>query len=509
MDEEQTPAVIPDSEYRIDSLTLSVPGAVAVSDPDEADMKPRTITGKVLPFGVQANHTSMGRPVLFETGSLLVPDDLSRVKLCVDHAATQPVGFMTSLDQRPDAAYATFALPAGAASNLAIDQAKDHLKDGLSVGVDVREGSLTPDGSCYIVRAAVLNEVSLCALPAYTDARVTSIQASRKVKTMDEETPAVTAAPVIAPPFVSAAPAAQSTSLPTIEAAFEAVASALTTSVSAQDVTAAMAKILPAADAGKALIPTQLVGEAYAPLAAARGWIGKASTIRPLESLTVQGWTWDKRATVGDYAGDISEVPSGSASTRILTATAQRLAGGNKVDRVYIDLAGGSLIQSLFDQYARDLALKTDAKARAAIIKAASVLPAMPGASFIDVAIELGLKAMATGSNIDYVALPTDVWKAIAKMTKDQTPWWLGTDGSVNLSAGGANLAFSLFVDPTLPAGTMIAGDRQAHKWFEGPTPKVQAVDVVNGGIDLAVFDYVASLVEAPQAIFSVSVKAA
>jgi hypothetical protein len=66
------------------------------------------------------------------------------------------------------------------------------------------------------------------------------------------------------------------------------------------------------------------------------------------------------------------------------------------------------------------------------------------------------------------------------------------------------------FVDPSLPAGHVLGGDRNAATYYEAvPAPlRVQAVNIPNGGIDIAVFGYQAVLVNDPRAIVDVTVTA-
>ena len=515
----------------IASLTLAIPKSVT------AEAKARTISGLVLPFNIAAPRTGFGHPVIFKPGSLLAPTDLSRVKLCVDHDHAQPVGYMISLEQRQDGAYATFQLPEGEASDEALAQAKGHLRDGLSVGADIRQGYMSEKGDTYIVAQCVLDEVSLCALPAFSDARVTNITATRKETTMETYTqntptapapnagvtaPAPNAGVTATPPATGqtapvnmtiqaqTVPAAPSFTAPartapvTVEQAFAAASHAFQGAISASQVTAALADVTTPNDAGQGLLPPQIVGELWKPRAAARGWISKASTTKVLTSNIVQGFRWKHEGTVSPWPGNKTDIVSTPVETEMITAPVQQYAGGNDVAREYVDLGTGQVLQALFEHYMRSLALQTDAAARDAIITAATVLPPMPGASFADVIVQLGLTSLAVGSSIDYVAISPDMWQTLAVLTKNEVPWWFSSGTEMNFQSAVGNIAFSLFVEPVLPSGVIVAGDKQAHTWYEGPTPRVQAIDVARGGLDIAVYNYGASLVEAPEAIFTI-----
>ena len=125
---------------------------------------------------------------------------LSRVKLLRDHNQTDPVGYLLSL--APDGVTATFKVAEGENGDRALREASPEtkLRDGLSVGVQVLpdNGSFEYDAKTktYHVYAAELVEVSLCAIPAFQDASVTSVNAhhtnekftSKEKRTVESET---------------------------------------------------------------------------------------------------------------------------------------------------------------------------------------------------------------------------------------------------------------------------------------------------------------------------------
>ena len=52
-----------------------------------------------------------------------------------------------------------------------------------------------------------------------------------------------------------------------------------------------------------------------------------------------------------------------------------------------------------------------------------------------------------------------------------------------------------MVVEPSLPAGTVVGGDRDAVSLYETGPINVNAVNVPNGGVDYALFGYWAQLV--------------
>lgn len=140
-----------------------------------ADVGSRTITGVATIYGLRADAST--GPVTIDAGALEWADDVSRVKLLIDHDQRQPVGFMTAADDGPDKLVTSFYVPESEAGDEALRQAADGRRDGLSVGLWADDVSFENDGSVR-VRHAVMREVTLCAIPAYDDARVSDVAAS-------------------------------------------------------------------------------------------------------------------------------------------------------------------------------------------------------------------------------------------------------------------------------------------------------------------------------------------
>ncbi len=155
------------------SLTLHLSATVAAeSDPDA-----RTLTGLAVPFGPVGN-SSYG-PVTFAKGSLLyLADKPGRVKLLRQHDPAVSLGHATSLQEREDGLYAAFSVAPGPEGDLALAEAKDGRRDGLSVGVRLDDATLDLlmaklwDGDTTPTPAAgQLLEISQVSIPAFQDAR--------------------------------------------------------------------------------------------------------------------------------------------------------------------------------------------------------------------------------------------------------------------------------------------------------------------------------------------------
>jgi hypothetical protein len=150
------------------------------------DAAARTITGLAVPYGAIANK--YGIKIRFQPGSLEYSDP-ARMAHLQDHGT--PVGFHRSITDTKDGPIVALAVldgPEGSPAKASRDQllydAQHGLYSGLSIGVDY---SLDPadgdvqidDDGVYNVVRATWRETSTTYMPAFDDARVTQVAASR------------------------------------------------------------------------------------------------------------------------------------------------------------------------------------------------------------------------------------------------------------------------------------------------------------------------------------------
>lgn len=148
------------------------------------DAETRTIRGLAVPWGKWA--TFQGRRYRFLRGGLKW-SAVNRVKLLRDHVNSAAVGKAISLEDTDVGLSAAFRVSRHPDGDTALALAADEVLDGLSVGVDWRPEDVVPDPlmpGAYLVRSAALREVSLTAVPAFDDSRLTSVTASRNGGTM-------------------------------------------------------------------------------------------------------------------------------------------------------------------------------------------------------------------------------------------------------------------------------------------------------------------------------------
>lgn len=519
----------------------------------------RTIRGRIVNYGTRASAST--GPVVIHAGSLRVPDDLSRVKLLVDHDHRQPVGYMTEHADHDTHADGAFHVPEGEAGDRALHEAANRLRDGLSVGVwPDDDGYHIDDDGYFHVTAGELREVTLCAIPAIDDARVEDVAASSSNNGRNTmlctlcgkphapgvacHTPAPAPAPASAPEPVAAsgapaaeppapdpapAPAPEPAPAPapvvrqaapaappaprgrvvTLRQAAQLVSSLVRNGAGAAEVRAALNDVTPAsirsadmpASAEDPFLRDSYVGQLWTASKTERPFIDLLGTPKDVTGLKVVGWKWEVKPAVGPYSGNKAEIPTNTPKLKPTDAPTERTAGGWDVDRIYVDLGDPALIEALWEAAVEDYRAKTEAKVAAALHAAAST--ADPATTFAAALVNLGTAASTLGANISGVGIASDVWGAFAALTRDEVPWWLGGGDSLSIgTTQGVVGGVKFFVSPALPAGGYMGIDSRAATYYEkNPPIRVNAIDLAHGGVDLGLFGYHGLIVNDSRAI--------
>lgn len=187
--EADRPAAMTFADEQGPAMTFDVADFAGAVEPATVDVERRTITGLAVPYNKVASK--YGMRFRFLPGSLEYDAaNLSRIKHMKDHYT--PVGIHTSVDETkrgPVVKLKVLDGPEGSPAKLERDQllydAQHGLYDGLSVGVDF---SLDPEqgdvewnekDQVYDVLRATWRETSSTPMPAFDDARVTKVAASR------------------------------------------------------------------------------------------------------------------------------------------------------------------------------------------------------------------------------------------------------------------------------------------------------------------------------------------
>jgi HK97 family phage prohead protease/HK97 family phage major capsid protein len=172
-----------------------------------ANIEERTISGKIVPVGTgEIGNTSAGR-VVFEKGSITIPEDPKTIKLLNQHDMKQPLGKASSFVEQEDGIYASFKISRSNRGSEALILAEEGLQSGLSVGVEVLKAK--NKGGVMHVSSSRIFEVSLVTEPAFKSAKVIDIAAeetpeAEEVTLPTESEPVVENTPDTAAPAVEA-----------------------------------------------------------------------------------------------------------------------------------------------------------------------------------------------------------------------------------------------------------------------------------------------------------------
>lgn len=518
-------------------------GRVTAADPGT-----RTITGLVVQWGA-IGRTSAG-PARFARGSIRAAEPRT-VKLLVEHDVAQVVGYLTAMQETDQGLVATFTVPPGAAGDAVLQSAAQGLRDGLSVGVEVEAASPGADGVMEVT-AGAWRETSLVAVPAFVGTRVTQVAASGAQPPPGAAfatqaalapqnpaagppaalpagawAPAPPAAPWAPPPPAVAAgwqpvPAAWQYGQAPAAGGYQVVPRPMTFDQAVQRITAgwksggaegalraALSDVVPPTDAAQAdaLFRPQWLGELWSTSDTARPLIDCISK-GVLTSFTVTGFRVVRPAFgVAPYAGNKTAVPSpGGYAVEVVTEKASRIAGAHDIDRAFIDLGDGSFVSSYFRYQAENYAVLTESQVATWLLAEATPLVGT-GDTVLEALDQLAqyfanLGTAGGAARMSFVAISSDLWSALISISNQDAPWLYG--GSAQLTAGTASVGgISMFLEATLPANTILAGDKRSATFYEWKNPPLalQALNIANGGVDLGVFGYCASIVNNPAAL--------
>ncbi|WP_062208829.1 hypothetical protein [Demequina oxidasica] len=139
------------------------------------DVEQRTIEGLLLPFGV-VGANGQGKFLFDAKTEAVLPKDVSRFKLNLDHGSTY-VAHALELSATDQGLRAKFKVARGPEGDRALSLAEDGVYDGLSAELSGDSKFTNRNGVMYGTRA-VIKGAALTPIPAFDDARVTSVAAS-------------------------------------------------------------------------------------------------------------------------------------------------------------------------------------------------------------------------------------------------------------------------------------------------------------------------------------------
>jgi hypothetical protein len=487
---------------------LAPPATVTASDLDA-----RTLSGVALPYGVQGS-TSAGL-VQVDAGAVTIAKDLRTVKLFVEHGREKPIGYTASAVDAPDALRMSFRVRSGAPGDEALLEASEGVRDALSVELDdvvIRGGHVT---------AARLVAVALTAIPAYADARLVASDTppdpdtdpgpvpgddeddedtdTEKDEQMTTTAPEPTEARASLPTAGALTAARPTTGVAQLAATF---AAANQGRVDRETLYAALSDIKWSDTGGGAGAPVQALGELWKGLTYQRKIVPQTTYGTDLDNMTIGGFVWNPTPTVMPYTGNKAAIPTNLAKLVWQTFPASRFAGGHDIDRIHLDFHIAGFWEAYWREMTTDYARKTDKYVADLMVAGGTASTATD----VWKAVTNGIVAVSpyAGAGQIKVAIAPDLVAGLAGFTTASVPALFG--GLFSSLEDIVNVSTS-----QVPAGKVLVWAQPAVTVKEaGSVPiRVEAVNIPNGGIDAALFGYIAGFVSQPLAVQVVTVTAA
>jgi hypothetical protein len=214
--------------------------------------------------------------------------------------------------------------------------------------------------------------------------------------------------------------------------------------------------------------------------------------------MKVIGWKWDptKEPAVAAYAGNTAEIPSNALDTIPVSIDAERIAGGHKLDRRYIDFGDTSVYASYFakmtESYSRvtDLNVLADAVAGATAMDADTVPDGI--AAGLAAVVDGALAVIASENSPSFAVVSPELWRDIALTSKNDVLGYL----SASMGLEGGDLAGFRIIPGPVGTGLVLVGAKEAYTVYElGGVPiRVEGLDPHHGAVDPALFGYLAKV---------------
>ena len=497
-----------------------------------ADTAKRIISGKIVPMGTGEVGSSSAGAVVFEKGSIQLPEDPKSIKLLNQHNTKEPLGKAQFFnDVEGEGIYASFKISASTRGNDALITASEGLTSGLSVGVEVLKSS-RKSGVMHVT-AARLMEVSLVTEPAFKSAQVTDIAASEEEtpevvveetqptesETAVENTPETVAAPVEAAAVEAARPTVTVTN---VRERIAPITSGqyLEHTIKAATGSEESLRIVRAADdsttTNTGLTLPLHMNEFITNQVTSRAAIEAGSR----GALPASGLSFTIPRVTGN--GSVADVNEGAAVTAVgmtsdyLTVDINKFAGRQFVSWELLDRSAPLFYDEMIRNLSNAYANATDAAVIAALLAGGTVGTAVTAdkagyQSFV--ATETAAAYKGTGQFAKNMIASTDTWAALMGFA-DSTGRALYTaaqpanaSGAVTPTAlTGSILGLNLFVDPNIGVSGLIDNSSyivspESYTTYESPTTRLQVQVLGSGQVEIAVYGYLAIAIKNPLAI--------
>jgi HK97 family phage major capsid protein len=484
-----------------------------------ADTATRVISGKIVPMGTgEVGNTSAG-PVVFEKGSIQLPNDPKSIKLLNQHNVKEPLGkaqYFNEVDG--EGIYASFKISNSSRGSDALITASEGLTAGLSVGVEV----ITAKNKAGVmhVSSAKLFEVSLVTEPAFKSALITDIAASEEVVEIQpteseptvENTPETVAAPEVEAAAVEAARPTVVTATyatPRIKplTAGEYLEASIKASLGDDQARQTILAINDTStNTGLTLAPhlnefiTTSIDGRPAVDAISKGVLpatGMSFTIPKISTAP----TIDGSSTEGEALGGTE------MASEYITPTVKKAAGLQNISWELLDRSGPSFYAELVKELQYAYAKATDQAVVAALVAGgtqATTQAATIAGFKAYIAKETPAAYLAAGKFAKNIIANTAWWEAIisAEDTTNRPLFTaaqpMNSPGNVGVqSLTGTVMGQNLYVDPHMTTTTLIDDSAflvvpEAVTFYESPQTQIQVQALANGRLQVAVYGYYA-----------------
>ncbi len=456
---------------------------------------PRTITGVAVPWDTPATVSS-GESVMFKRGAFDV--NAKAPKLLENHDMTQLRGVITELADDDAGLLFTAKFANTRASDEAIELVKAGAYDSVSVGAIPIKFKYDKNGTMVVSKAS-LAEISLVAMPAFSDAVITEIAASQPDEESEEEvvepqpldipeeetmsavTPTVEASAETVPTAPIFAAARRETPLPT---AVEYIAAA----ISGGDQWRAMSEALRAAAPDivttdtPGILPTPIVSPVY------NNFIGRRPVVDAVgvRAMPAGGKVFIRpevttHTSIGASIGE--QAPTAGTMVVFNNQVTKQIFGGYvNISEADIDWSDPSILQVVLDDMGRIYANATDNYAADQLVAGASVTQAFAAADTGKPevwAAEIAQAAATILSSSDgnlptHLFVAPGIWQDLLALSDSSKRPLFPQVGPMNafgnLAPGQYNgnaFGLQVVVDRNFASATCIVGDASGYELFE------------------------------------------
>lgn len=496
------------------------------------DEETRTVRGRLIPWD-EPTDPRHKHPAVFRRGTITIPGDLSVLRANRDHQLTDPVAVFTLITDNEGGADVELRIARTPEGDELIAQHKVGAYKRLSAefrnlvkrGNEVVSGALT--GAAFVPEGAFASAAlfSLDPIEEATETAPAAPEPQSAAQPTEPQEDDMSAQDVATVPGLPLAPvdttAAEVFSLmPEREDLF-----ALLNRARNQGDPEARRKLAMIGEANMfALSDVKISGANQLGTAAVQaGWIGHIwegnaaeRVIVPLlahadlTKLTWNGWKWNAKPTMATWAGNKAALTSGAVTATATSYTADRFAGGHDLAREFYDFNETEAIEAYAAAMVESYAGLSDDYVIDKLIAGGTAVDADTYPT--DVPDVLGkivqgaLAVVAAKASPSFAIVSTDLFAEYAYTMRDNTLEFLATSSTLE---EGTLAGLKIVPDPTgsLAADQVIVGARRAATVRElpGSPIRVNALDLVNGGVDNAFFAYIGVQIDRPTAIVVVS----